>query len=135
MKRKKTMLLVLILFSFLVSCGDSDDSAGGSGATTPTATTVNITLVSFSISSDKTTFAVGTPYSFVITNNANITHEWMIMPRGSTNEAEALVIAEDIAPGTNVTVNFTFAQAGDYEFACHLANHYQLGMKMDITVQ
>jgi uncharacterized cupredoxin-like copper-binding protein len=39
------------------------------------------------------------------------------------------------APGTTVTREFTFTQAGDFEFAYRVPGHYEAGMLLPITVQ
>jgi uncharacterized cupredoxin-like copper-binding protein len=59
------------------------------------------------------------------------------MPRGESDESQALVKVEegDLSLGATVTREFTFAQASDFEFACHVPGHYEAGMLLPIMVQ
>ena len=98
---------------------------------------VQITLTEFKIESSVTDFTVGTPYHFVITNKGTLAHDWMIMPSGEQDEDKALVKVEDtdLQPNMTVTRDFTFAQAGNLEFACHVKGHYEAGMHTPIIIK
>ena len=111
-------------------------SASGAAANNSSAQ-VQVTLSEFKFDSSLTTFAVNTPYHFVIKNAGTVAHEWMIMPRGETDVSKALVkVGQDqLTPGATVTQDFTFTKPGDYEFACHTPGHYEAGMKLDIVVK
>ncbi len=125
-------IIALLAVALLVgACG----SAGGQSSGNPTE--VQVTLSEFKIESPQTTFETGTPYRFAIKNEGTISHDWAIMPRGGTDTSQALVqVDEDeLPPGATVTQEFTFTQAGDFEFACHVAGHYEAGMLLPITVQ
>jgi uncharacterized cupredoxin-like copper-binding protein len=80
---------------------------------------------------------VGAPYRFVIANKGALAHDWMIMPPGEQDESKALIKVEDtdLQPNQTVTRDFTFTQAGDLEFACHVKGHYEAGMHSPITVK
>lgn len=124
-------IVALVAIALLVvACG----SAGGQS---DNVTEVQITLSEFAIESPQTSLATDTPYRFVIKNEGTIAHDWSIMPRGETDEGQALVqVDEDeLPPGATVTREFTFTQAGDFEFACHVPGHYEAGMLLPITVQ
>ena len=111
-------------------------SASGAAANNSSAQ-VQVTLSEFKFDSSLTTFAVNTPYHFVIKNAGTVAHEWMIMPRGETDVSKALVkVGQDqLTAGATVTQDFTFTKPGDYEFACHMPGHYEAGMKLIITVK
>ena len=49
---------------------------------------------------------------------------------GEEREAEV----EDIAPGQTAELEWTFTEPGDFQFACHLLDHYQEGMVVEIEV-
>ncbi len=110
-------------------------TASGAAANNPAQ--VQITLTEFKFDSSLTTFAVNTPYHFVIKNAGTVAHEWMIMPRGETDVSKALVkVGQDqLTPGATVTQDYTFTMPGDYEFACHMPGHYEAGMKLEIVVK
>ena len=110
---------------------------------------------SLCVESSVTTFKVGQPYEFVITNTGALNHEFVIMRPLEEDEIEApasehgagghsmddalLTIGEDdLPPGAVVTANYTFrrtADAGELELACHIAGHYTAGMHIPITVE
>ena len=131
--RRVVLGIVAVLASALLvgACA----SAGGQASGGPTE--VQITLSEFKIEASKTTFNTGTAYRFVIKNEGTIAHDWSIMPRGETDESQALVQVDEsqLPPGASVTRESTFTQAGDFEFACHVPGHYEAGMLLPITVQ
>jgi uncharacterized cupredoxin-like copper-binding protein len=98
---------------------------------------VQITLSEFSIESSLTTFTTGTRYRFVIKNAGVIPHEWAIMPRGEKDDTKALIEVEQakLPKDASLSREFTFTQAGNLEFACHVPGHWEAGMKLPITVK
>ena len=123
---------LLVVTAFVVSaCG------GASASATKKPVDVQITLTEFKIDSSVTDFTVGTPYHFVITNKGTVAHDWMIIPQGEQDASKALikVLDTDLQPNKTVTRDFTFTQAGNLEFACHVAGHYEAGMHTPITVK
>lgn len=106
---------------------------------TPKGTTlVAVTLVDMQVQPAQTTFVVGQPYTFVITNQGHAVHEFVIERRGDVDqplrqggrEAEA----SNIAPGQTATLSWTFAEPGAYKFSCHLPGHYEAGMTINVDV-
>ena len=113
--------------------------AAGSG------TQVKITLADNTIDASQTTFQVGVPYTFVITNSGRHAHNFNINPpvsvAGSLDEAlnKALLAVpqEQLDVGATATAEFTFpdSAAGQLlEFSCLIRRHYEDGMHVDITV-
>lgn len=123
---------VVVAALLLASC-----AGPASGAAANSSTQVQISLSEFKFESSLTTFAVNTPYHFVIKNVGTVAHEWMIMPKGETDVSKALVTVgqDQLTPGATVTQDFTFTKPGEYEFACHIAGHYEAGMKLAIVVK
>jgi len=103
----------------------------------PSSVEVQVTVSEYSFKSSLTTFSAGTVYHFKITDAGTMAHDWMIMPAGETDESKALVKIEDsdLKPGVTLTRDFTFSQAGEFEFACHVEGHYEKGMKLPISVR
>ena len=111
---------------------------------TPTvgAVTVDVTLVDFKIYSTVTTFKVGVPYYFVVTNRGPSVHEFAIFPDkpdGSplpmdVQYVHRLIEIEQVAPGSTIKLNFVFSSAGRDEIACQMRGHYQAGMRLPIVV-
>lgn len=126
--------------------------------------TVEVTLTEFGIESSLSTFEAGQTYSFVITNEGALAHEFVIaepLMEGaehddsmgdSMEEEEAehnddmemshegliLEVEEDQLPaGATVTVVVTFPEDAPeeaVEFACHISGHYEGGMHSPITI-
>jgi len=139
MKHRLSLGILLTLALVLVTaCGGGLSSSGSQQ--------VQITETDFHIASSVTSFTPGTPYHFVITNNGQTTHEFMIMSKseGSMNgmsmgdmDAMALAKIKNIAPGQTVTLDYTFpsSAAGSHpEFACYQPGHYEAGMKLGVSV-
>ena len=108
-------------------------------------TQVDITLADNTIDASMTSFQVGVPYTFVITNEGQHAHNFNINPpvsvAGSLGQAldSALLVVpqEQLGVGQSTTVEFTFPDtaAGQLlEFSCLIRRHYEDGMKVDITV-
>jgi uncharacterized cupredoxin-like copper-binding protein len=99
---------------------------------------VAIELREFSVKPATTTLVAGQPYHFMVTNKGTTTHELVIEPAGASDQAleansgEAEV--EDIAKGETKDFTWTFDQPGSFQFACHVADHFQHGMVTPFTV-
>ena len=120
-------------------------AACGGGAKQPVEVKVNLT--EFKIEPSTTTFKVGTPYHFVVTNSGTVPHEMDIATfdptatavaetSGESQETPPLTSIEQdqLGAGATATVDYTFTKAGTYELACHLPGHYEGGMHVQITV-
>lgn len=115
-------------------------AASGSG------TTVNISLADNTITSSTTTFKVGVPYTFVITNTGHHAHNFNINPPvsvtgsldASLSKALVAVPQEKLRTGSSTSVTYTFpdlAVGQLLEFSCLIRSHYEDGMHVDITVE
>jgi uncharacterized cupredoxin-like copper-binding protein len=132
--------LMVLAVAVLAACGGGAASGGSP-------VQVQVTLTDFKIDSSLTTFSVGVPYHFVVTNKGAVNHEFVIMPpeqgvQGSETQlpstALAGILGKDLTPGATKTLDYTFtkaAPAGSLEFACHLPGHYEAGMHTPIVVQ
>jgi uncharacterized cupredoxin-like copper-binding protein len=153
MKRAIPLFIVLLVTLFVAACGSTTLTATQApaepAATEPVPVTggtqVDITLADNTIDTPMTSFQVGVPYTFVITNAGQHAHNFNINPpvqvAGGLEQAldSALLVVpqEQLAPGQTATVQFTFpdAAAGQLlEFSCLIRRHYDDGMKVDITV-
>jgi len=137
---KKLVGVLFVAVLFLAACGTQSDSSE-----------VTITLTDFGMEASRTSFEVGVPYHFTITNNGAINHEIMIMPPLTEEQmmmnmdmetmdkmALAMIEEDELTPGATKTLDYTFtesAPAGALEFACHVEGHYVAGMKLPITVK
>ena len=114
-------------------------------AASGTGTQVDITLADNTIDSSLTTFQVGVPYTFVITNTGRHGHNFNISTPVSITGSLELALASallavkqsELGPGASVTVEYTFPESAagqPLEFSCLIRMHYQDGMLLGITV-
>ncbi|PSQ98850.1 MAG: hypothetical protein BRD48_05710 [Bacteroidetes bacterium QS_9_68_14] len=141
MPRHLILPALLLSASGLAACSPSSDgAASAAGATDASAAdTVQVTLSSYAFRAARDTFVAGRPYRFVLENDADIAHEWAVVPRGDTTEANVLTEVEkgNLPAGGRHAVTFTFPEAGAYDFACYMeepGSHYQAGMVEPVTV-
>lgn len=149
MKRAVLLSLITAALVFLTACGTpaaaQPATTGGSSGSQAGATEVDITLADNTIQSSLTTFKVGVPYKLVIINNGNHLHSFAINtpvpPAADLQAASAtellLVPQEKLPVGGGTTVVFTFpasAVGAPLEFSCMIPRHYELGMRLPITV-
>ncbi len=137
-KHRFVLGLFLIAFSaILVACGGNSAPSGSQD--------VQVTLSEYKITSSMNAFVPGTSYHFVVTNQGQVPHEFMIMPMGMSMQGMsmddmhkiALTMIDNLAPGETRTIDFTFpsSTSGQHlEFACHLPGHYEAGMKLPVMV-
>jgi uncharacterized cupredoxin-like copper-binding protein len=159
---KKIFPVFVVVFMFLIAaCGSSAPTAtqapaqpaateaptqaGATEAPVAAGNQVMVTLADNTITASTTTFKVGVPYTFVITNSGRHAHNFNINPpvsvAGSLDEAlnKALLAVpqQQLGVGKTATAMFTFpaSAAGQLlEFSCLIRQHYQDGMHVDITV-
>jgi uncharacterized protein (DUF305 family)/uncharacterized cupredoxin-like copper-binding protein len=118
--------------------------AAWSGGATPAAGAqtgaqqVAVTLTEFSVALAPTTLHAGQPYAFVVTSDGTVTHEFVIEWPGATHEplvdGDQMAMVEGIAPGESRTLEWTFADPGSYQLACHEPGHYEAGQFLVIEV-
>ncbi|HZD00982.1 MAG TPA: hypothetical protein VFA46_12575 [Actinomycetes bacterium] len=165
MRRSIVWLAVAFLGLSAAGCGGGSQESGSAGdnqggvtvtsastATTAAAapgqpTTVKIDAGDYFFRSSLTTFKVGVPYHFEVTNVGNVEHEFMVIrpiPAG-TMEMEQMdemavghIEEDDLKAGATESVDVTFDKPyppGTLELACHIGTHYQKGMKLAIVVE
>lgn len=134
--------MVLIAGVLLAACGPG----ASSGTSKAVPTEVKVELSEFEIKPSMTTFKVGVPYRFVVTNKGTVNHDFSIAPPmmagmaghgGAEDEALVVIKAEDLPPGTTKTVEYTFTESTaqePVEFGCHVSGHYEAGMHTPMTV-
>jgi len=87
----------------------------------------------------------GEVVKLVIKNTGQMFHEMVIGTKAELDEHAALMLKfpnmehdepymAHVKPGTQGTIIWNFNRAGDFDFACLVAGHYQAGMVGKITV-
>ncbi len=150
--------LLFLCIAILAACGSSSNTGSTTGSSTIHSATntpsavkrqvVQVTLVDYKILPATSTFQVGVPYQFVVTNKGKVDHMFMIAPPMSDSMmmsnmyGSALAYIIDVAPGQTLTLNYTFTKPNSHlEFASHFSGHgfsgsqYDLGMHTPIIVK
>lgn len=87
----------------------------------------------------------GDTIKFVVKNNGKVLHEYVIGTKKELDEHAALMVKfptmehdepymAHVQPGKTGEIIWHFNRAGDFDFACLIAGHYQSGMVGKITV-
>ena len=101
-------------------------------------TTIDVSLSEFTIMVSQTEFKVGVEYTFNVTNDGQYQHQFVIEKAGDNYKAlEAGGKEAEIEPfdaGKTETLTWTFTEAGNYQFACHVMSHYAMGMAVTVHV-
>lgn len=143
MKHRPGFGLIFVLFMlFLTACSRDGSTSSANASSGPQ--DVQVTLSDYRVDSSITTFTAGKPYRFIVSNNGQAIHEFMVMsPMSMGNtpmdqmDKTALTYISSIDPNQKKTVEYTFPSSSTtqtLEFSCHLSNHYELGMKLPVKV-
>ena len=90
-------------------------------------------------------FKQGETVRFVVNNQGKVLHEMVIGTKKELDDHAALMLKfpnmehdepymAHVAAGKSQELIWTFNRAGNFEFACLIAGHYQAGMVGKITV-
>lgn len=154
MRNLRLVAVIAVLAVLAAACGGTATTATTAAPATTAAApettasgpvVVHLTADEMTIASDLTTFKVGVPYEFEVTNTGKIAHEVMLVEPTDLADMEAIdelalgmVEEDDLGPGATESFEYTFTQddlAGPLELACHVPGHYEAGMKLAITVE
>ncbi len=150
--RLRFVIVLAVGLLLLVGCGASTTSGTSSGPPAPSVSStpsggqvVHVTLSDNGISADRSTFYVGMPYHFVVTNTGRVTHQFMMGQRGWQGDHMPMgwqhqmtpYWSSQIAPGATTTFDYTFpasAVGPRIGFGCSQMG-WQEGMWYPSTVQ
>ena len=86
--------------------------------------------------------AAGETITFVVTNDTGTAHEFVLGDEAyqdshgdAMDDMEHEGNAVTLDPGDAGEVTWTFSEAGEVIYACHVAGHYATGMKGTISVE
>lgn len=108
--------------------------------------TIEVTMMdTMRFSPDRIEVKQGETVRFVVKNAGKMMHEMVIGTKKELDEHAALMAKfpnmehdepymTHVAPGKTGELVWTFNRAGDFDFACLIAGHYQAGMVGKITV-
>ena len=119
---------------------------GIAGKPAQTARTITIDMTdSMRFTPDKITVKEGETVRFVVNNKGRMLHEMVIGTADKLREHAAQMakfpgMEHDepymvhVAPGKRGEIVWNFNRAGEFEFACLIAGHYEAGMRGTLTV-
>lgn len=137
-------------------------SLGASAA--PKTQKVTLTLTEFQFSPKNVTLQAGVPVELTLVNKGTVEHEFLLyaVPKGKVEDMDAFalsttyfkdtgeIVAEfpgvgmaaapvlfetEVVKGKRVTLKFTPAKKGTFEYGCHVEGHYDGGMKGTLIVK
>ena len=159
----KAMVIAASLVLVMGACG-SDDGGGTGAGDAPAASdagsfgeaaaageadrTVKVdALDDLSFEPASVTVEAGETINFVVTNEGKAPHEFVIgdreyqdeheqsMEHGGGHGGEDLGNVIELPPGATEEIAWTFTDAGEVLFACHVEGHYEGGMVGSVNVQ
>lgn len=94
---------------------------------------------------DRIEVKLGETIRFVHRNNGQMLHEFVLGTKKDLDEHAALMVKfpgmehdepymAHVGPGKTAQIVWTFNRAGEFDFACLIAGHYQAGMVGKISV-
>ncbi len=128
----------------LAACAKSETPTGDATDTR----VVQVTMDEFRFDPDTIEVAAGTTVEFVVTNDGDGPHEAVIgdeeVQRAHEQAAEDAGghgghgdlpgEALELEPGATGELTYTFDDAGTVYIGCHIAGHYQQGMRAEVRV-
>jgi plastocyanin len=119
------------------ACGDDDEdtttaatgATGATGAAGGGADTLAVSLTEYALDPANPTVDAGT-LAIEVSNDGEIVHNLEV--EGPAGEAE---LEEDLQPGDSDTLEVDLSEPGTYVWYCPVANHRDLGMEGEITVE
>jgi uncharacterized cupredoxin-like copper-binding protein len=123
----------------------ADASPSAAGSTGAEAQRIEVSLTdALKMEPAEMTVKAGEPVTFVVTNTGAIEHEFYLGDEAMQAEQEAAMQAGEmmhdtsegvsVGPGETKELTYTFESAGSTLAGCHVAGHYDAGMKAVITV-
>ena len=122
-------------------------AGGGIAGDSRTATrTIEVTMFdAMRFSPDHIDLKQGETVRFRVRNDGQVLHEFVIGTRTKNDEHAALMVRfpnmehdepymAHVPPGQTGEIVWTFNRAGEFDFACLMAGHYQAGMIGKISV-
>ena len=152
---KALAVIGLLALLILSNCADERTPSRSPLAETSTdtsymaqtdAVTVKLVVTEFGIESSLTSFKIGTPYHFIVTNKGVLAHELVLTKPKDPEMADitglyqfalSVVQENDLPSGARREFDVMFRDfysQGTLEFACHIQGHYEAGMKLALAV-
>jgi uncharacterized cupredoxin-like copper-binding protein len=107
----------------------SGDGGSQSSSAKKAGRAVDVQAADYSFSLTDPRVKAGEAVEFKLANRGTQRHEFEVFgPDG-----EAIGEIEAVSPGSNGKATFEFTAAGTYRYECHVADHYERGMKGELV--
>jgi uncharacterized cupredoxin-like copper-binding protein len=125
-------------------------AAGAPGDSKAQARTIEVTMSEdgsgMRFTPDRVTVHAGEQIRFVLRNEGQLAHEFVLGSRTENREHAAMMAempdmkhsdanAATVAPGQTASLLWRFSHKGDFEFACLIPGHYEAGMHGEAVVR
>lgn len=137
----KTKILVLVAATALLTACGKDSGAGGTLGEAADVADADVTIEvtaddPFEFDPDQIDVEAGDTVLFKVTNVGDIDHEFQIgSAEGGEHAGHSTEGHLHLPPGESGELAWSFPEEGEVEFACHIAGHYESGMKGTITAE
>jgi len=147
MSRMKLFIVVVLLGILLLTACAARQTEGQ--VNPDGSVNVDVILKDFSIESSVTEFTPGVQYHFVVTNEGQVAHEFMILPVSehmgmsdmSMEEFDEMALMmipiEQLSVGATAKAEYTFSKIPDakLELVCMTSGHFEAGMHVPIAIK
>src|SRR5262245_20191955 len=131
------VVAVAAMGAFAAGCGGGGDNSTSTAASATTTaaqggaggSSVDVRETDFKLNPSDPKVKAG-QVTFNVSNDGQTVHSLEV--EGPNGEEE---LASDLSPGQKGLLSVDLSKPGKYEFYCPVANHKELGMKGEITVQ
>ena len=129
---------VLLLLSSACGGNGEGETLGEPGDASAVDRTIRLEAEEFKFSMEEIEVAAGETIEFVVTNVGQVQHELSIgsdhAHHSSGEHGGATSSTGAIDPGDSATLVWSFPDAGETQFACHIDAHNEQGMVGTLTV-
>jgi uncharacterized cupredoxin-like copper-binding protein len=136
----RAILTALLMAAVFAACGGGDpegaETLGESASPDDADITIEVTADDpFEFDPETIEVEAGQTVLFQVTNEGDAEHEFQIGGSPGGMAGHSMEGHLHLNPGESGELAWAFPEAGEVEFACHIAGHYESGMKGKLTVR
>ena len=136
----RAILTALLLAAVFAACGGGDsegaETLGEAASAEDADVTIEVTADDpFEFDPETIEVEAGQTVLFKVTNEGQSEHEFQIGGGPGGSDGHSMEGHLHLPPGESGELAWSFPEAGEVEYACHIAGHYESGMKGKLTVR